>query len=457
MKGISIIGIIIALLGAMTSCKLGQKYVRPDVDLPASFSATESRDTFSVGDLKWWEVFPDTILHSLLEKTLENNRDLKIADARIRELAARKRIDKAALFPLLSGEAYGQRETLDYGGNSFAGDPELGIKASLSWEIDLWGNLRWDNDRAGALLLESVNDKRALTVSLIAEVAQAYFELVALDNELRIVRQTLNARKESVRIARLRFEGGLTSETSYQQAQVELANTATRVPQLERNIEVKENEIAFLAGEYECAVARAMMLSNPELPDTLPVGLPSRLLERRPDIRAAEQALIAANASVGMAYTNRFPSLALTARGGLESDELGNLLKSPMSFFGASLTGPIFDMGGRQSAYRASQEAWKQSALRYEKSVLSAFREVRNAIVDYRKMNEIFTSFKILENAAKTNLELAQLQYINGVIGYLDVLDAQRSYFDARVSLSNATRDKHLVIIRLYKALGGGW
>ena len=302
-----------------------------------------------------------------------------------------------------------------------------------------------------------MNSKRALTVSLVAQVAQSYFELVALDNELRIVKQTLNARKESVRLAKLRFEGGLTSETSYQQAEVELARTATRVPVIERNIAVMENEIAFLIGEYTADVRRALSLSNPELPDTLPVGIPSMLLERRPDVRAAEQSLIAANAAVGVAYTNRFPRLTLTGRGGLESEELSDFLKSPMSFLGGSLLGPIFDMGRRQGAYRAQQAAYRQAEASYEKCVLTAFKEVRNAIVDYGKMNEIFTSIKRLESSAKTNLELAQLQYINGVISYLDVLDAQRSYFDARVSLSNAMRDKHLVIIRLYKSLGGGW
>ena len=451
------IAVISALLILMSSCKLGQKYVKPELSVPESFGDFAGTDTFSIADMKWWEVFPDTVLHSLIAKAIENNKDLKIADERIAELAARKRVDKAALFPVVTGEAYGQRETLNYGGDAFKSDPEFGLKASISWEIDLWGNLRWANDRAGALLLESVNSKRALTVSLVAQVAQSYFELVALDNELRIVKQTLNARKESVRLAKLRFEGGLTSETSYQQAEVELARTATRVPVIERNIAVMENEIAFLIGEYTADVRRALSLSNPELPDTLPVGIPSMLLERRPDVRAAEQSLIAANAAVGVAYTNRFPRLTLTGRGGLESEELSDFLKSPMSFLGGSLLGPIFDMGRRQGTYRAQQAAYRQAEASYEKCVLTAFKEVRNAIVDYGKMNEIFTSIKRLESSAKTNLELAQLQYINGVISYLDVLDAQRSYFDARVSLSNAMRDKHLVIIRLYKSLGGGW
>lgn len=350
-----------------------------------------------------------------------------------------------------------KKRELNYGGDRYKNDPEEGLKASLSWELDLWGNLRWANDRSKALLMESVENRRGLTISIIAEVAQAYFELVALDNELSIVRQTLDARKESVRLAKLRFEGGLTSETSYQQAKMELARTATHIPILERDIALKENEISFLAGEFPSTIERNRQRKRITLPENLPVGLPSTLLERRPDVRAAEQSLIAANAAVGMAYTNRFPRLTLTATGGLESEEFSDFFKSPMHFLSASLLGPIFDFGRRQGAYRAQQAVYEQECYSYEKVVLNAFMEVRNAIVDYNKIQEIYESMAELEQASKTTMELAQLQYINGVIGYIDVLDAQRSYFDAQINLSNAIRNKELVIVQLYKALGGGW
>lgn len=442
---------------AMCGCKLGQKYVKPQMAIPATLEKEHLTDTFSIADLAWWDIYNDPVLRKLIEHTLENNKDLRIADARIKELAARKRVETANLLPSVNGQAYVQKEGLNYGGDHYNNDPENGLKASMSWELDIWGNLRWANDRSKALLLESVEDRRGLTISIIAQVAQAYFELVALDNELSIVKQTLDARKESVRLAKLRFEGGLTSETSYQQAKVELARTATHIPILERDISLKENEISFLAGDFPSPIERNRQRSTINLPDDLPVGMPSTLLERRPDVRAAEQSLIAANAAVGVAYTNRFPRLSLTATGGLESEEFSDFFKSPMHFLSASLLGPIFDFGRRQGAYRAQQAVYEQECYSYEKTVLNAFMEVRNAIVDYNKIQEIYESMAELEQASKTSMELAQLQYINGVIGYIDVLDAQRSYFDAQVNLSNAVRNKELVIVQLYKALGGGW
>lgn len=448
----------IGIVGFLTSCKLGHQFSRPELDMPGQFdSDMNMTDTFSIADVDWRTIYTDPELQSLIELTLANNKDLRIADARIREMAAGKRIDVAGLFPQINGNAYVQKEGLNYGGDRYRNDPENGIKLAMSWEIDLWGNLRWAKDRGTAAFMESVEGRRALQVTLIAQVAQSYFELTALDHELMIVRQTLKARQEGERLAKLRFEGGLTSETSYQQAKVELERTATHIPILERNIAVKENEIAFLAGEYFHTIKRRQDPRNVKLPDTLPVGMPSTLLERRPDIRAAEQSLIAANAEMGMAYTNRFPRLTLTGQFGVESDEFVNLLKSPMHFISAGLLGPVFDMGRRQASYRAKQAAYEQEVYSYEKTVLNAFKEVRNAIIDFNKVKEMYSSALQLERSAKTTMELAQLQYINGVIGYLDVLDAQRSYFDAQVGLSNAVRNKQLCLVQLYRALGGGW
>ena len=367
-----------------------------------------------------------------------------------------KRIDFANLFPQLNGSVYTQKEASNYGGDKYSNDPETGAKATVSWEVDLWGNLRWAKDKSMADFLGSIEAQRALKMSLIAEVAQAYFELVALDNELAIVKQTLNAREEGVRLAKIRFEGGLTSETSYQQAQVEYARTATLVPDLERKISIKENDIAFLAGEYPKQIERSIMPDEVKLPESLPIGLPSTLLERRPDVRQAEQRLIAANAAVGIAYTNMFPKLSLTAQYGLESGEMSDLLKSPIHYLSANLLGPIFAMGKNRAIVKAKKAAYEQECYNYEKSVLTAFKDARNAIVDFNKIKEIYESRLQLELSSKTNMELAQLQYINGVIGYLDVLDAQRSYFDAQIGLSNAVRDKQITMVRLYKALGGG-
>jgi len=238
---------------------------------------------------------------------------------------------------------------------------------------------------------------------------------------------------------------------------VELARTATLVPDLERKISIKENDIAFLAGEYPRKIERSVLPEEVKLPENLPVGLPSTLLERRPDVRQAEQKLIAANATVGLAYTNMFPRLALTAHYGLESAEFSDFLKSPYHFLSGSLLTPLFAMGKNRAMLKAKKAAYEQEVYSYEKSVLTAFKDARNAIVDFNKIKDIYESRLQLEQAAQTNVELAQLQYINGVIGYLDVLDAQRGYFDAQIGLSNAIRDKQITLVRLYKALGGGW
>lgn len=452
-----VFSLILIIAGSLSSCRLGQRFVKPDPQLPQSFDESFITDTFSIADVDWRIIYSDPLLQELIGHALDSNKDLAIADARIRQLGELRRSVKADLLPSVSAQAYGQKEGLNYGGDSFKPDPELGLKGGLSWEPDIWGNLRWADEKARAQWMASREGRHALEVSIIASVAQAYYELVSLDNELSIVNRTLLARREGERIARLRWEGGLTSETSYQQAKVELERTATRVPVLERSIAFKQNELSILLGEYPHEIQRAQNLSDMDLPETLPVGMPSTLLMRRPDLRQAELMLRAANAAVGIAYTDRFPRLTLTAQGGLESEQLSDFIKSPMYWLSAGLMGPLVDFGKRQGKYRAAQAEYEQESLRYEKAVITAFTEVSNAIVDFSKVKEIYASASQLEQSAKTTMELAQLQYLNGVISYLDVLDSQRSYFEAQIGLSNALRSKQLCIVQLYRVLGGGW
>ena len=446
--------IVLALL--FSSCKIGKKYTKIELDMPQYYSEY-SNDTSSFSDMKWWEIYADSNLINLIDSTLKNNKDMKIATAKVKEIAALKRIDVANFFPQINGSAYAQNEGLNYGGDDYGNDFEFGVKANISWELDLWGNLRWSKEKGVAEYLSTIEGQRALMMSLVAEVAENYFDLMALDNELRIVKQTLIAREEGVKLAKVRFEGGLTSETSYQQAQLEYAMTATLIPDLERKITIKENEILKLAGTYPTVVERVKYHNNFILPDSIPLGLPSDLLERRPDVKMAEQKLIAANASVGVAYTNMFPRVALNTNVGFETDEFNTMLSSPMFFIGANLMSPIFNMGKNRAKHKAQQYAYEQECYRYEKVVISAFYDVMNAIVEFNKIKDIYHTRLMVEQSAKATMELAQLQYINGVIGYLDVLDAQRNYFNAQISLSNAYRDKQITMVKLYKALGGGW
>lgn len=440
----------------LTSCQLGKHYTRPDLHLPERLDSTAT-DTMSIADFRWWEIYTDTTLQTLIRQTLEHNKDMLTAAARLKEMAAQKRIAYANLFPEVKGQLYTDKEAENYGGDSYESVSEYSAKFIASWELDLWGNLRWAKDRSMAQFLQAVENQRALRMTLVAQVAQAYFELVALDNELAIVKQTLRARQESVHLAELRFNGGLTSETAYQQAQVELARTATLVPDLERAIALKENDISFLAGRYPSTVERSHHPQDIRLPETLPAGLPSSLLERRPDVRAAEEALIAANAEVGIAYTNLFPRITLTAHYGLESEEFRDFLHSPYHFLSANLLTPLFAMGKNRAALKAKKAACEQAAYQYEKAVLSAFKDARNAIVEFNKIQDIYDAQLELEQAARKSIDLTRTQYLNGYISYLDMLDAQRTYLDAQIALSNAVRDKQIALVQLYKALGGGW
>ena len=440
----------------MGSCKLGKHFTRPEVNLPQRLDSMNI-DSSSVADVPWEQVYTDTLLQGLIRKTLEYNKDMKMAAARVKELAAMKRIDFADLFPKLGASVYGEKEATNEAGNNYSPSNKFYVKANVTWELDLWGNLRWAKDKSMADFLGSIENQRALKMSLIAQMAQSYFELVALDNELSIVRQTVNARREGLYLARIRYEGGLTNETPFRQAQVELARTTTLIPDLEKKIAVKENEIAFLMGEYPKRIHRAILPEDVLLPTALPVGLSSTLLERRPDVRQSEQSLIAANAAVGMAYTNLFPRLSLTASVGSESKELENVLKSPYHLLSGTLLAPIFNMGKNRALLKAKKAAYEQAVYAYEKAVLNAFKDARNAIIEFNKAREIYETRLRLEQASKSSLELANLQYINGVIGYLDLLDAQRGYLDAQIGLSNSIRDKQITLVNLYKALGGGW
>ena len=380
------------------------------------------------------------------------------AAARVERLRELYRVSRAERLPSVTGTAYGDYETNDYAGEKSSRDPGFGAKVTLSWELDLWGNLRWAKRKGGAEYLASVEDRRAMRMTLVASVAAAYFNLIALDNELSIVRRTLITRSEGLYQVQLRFEGGLTSEMVYQQAKVEYASTAALIPDLERKIKIMENGILLLMGENpDRRVVRGKMNTDAEFADSLPVGLPSGLLQRRPDVRSSEQRLRAAMAAAGMAYADRFPRLTFNLTGGLENDALSGFFRSPFSYVAGTLASPIFGFGRKQARYRAALAAYDEARLAYEQKVLTVFKEADDAVITYRSARKTAALKLNLRDAASKYVELAHLQYRAGSTNYIDVLDAQRRYFDAQIGLSNSVRDEHLALVQLYKALGGGW
>ena len=451
------IGILIVLAALLASCSGTKNLTKPQLDLPTAL-AGNSTDSATIADIEWWKLYSDSSLVYIINQTLEHNRDLMAAGARVEQLRELYGLTKANFFPTIGAHAMANRETNAYYDEATVIDPQIDLKATLAWEVDLWGGLRWARKKGGADFMASVENQRAMRISLIAEAATAYFRLLALDNELSIVRRTLFTREENLKKAKLRFEGGLTPETVYQQAQVEYATTAALIPGLERQIEVQKNALTLLMGRYPSEeLSRSKLALEDPIPENLAIGLPSTLLQRRPDLRAAEASLQSALANVGVTYADRFPKLRITLTGGLENNEFSHFFESPFSYVLGSITGTILDFGRNKRKYRASIAAYEQSRLNYEQKVLTAFKEVDDAVTAFRLVRQTTARRRELLEAAQKYTQLAYAQYNMGVINYIDVLDAQRRYFDAQVGLSNAIRDEYLTVVNLYKCLGGGW
>lgn len=451
--------IILSVAGAVLlgSCAVPKRCTAPELNLPETIVPGQVADSLCIADIKWTELIRDTVLTKLINKTLERNKDMLMAIDRVNELKELHRVAKSAFYPTLDARGYINHEL----NQNPAGDKKIkvepALKASLSWELDFFGRIRWGNRQALAEYMSSVEAQRATQMTLIASVSTAYYELIALDNELDIVRRTLVTRDENVKHAKLRFDGGMTTEIPYQQAQVEYARTASLVPELEKKISMKENEISILAGEYPNRVERMNIKEQGDFPDMNFVGIPSELLQRRPDIRSAEQSLKAATAKVGVAWASRFPSFKINLQGGLEGSGLEGFFSSPWTYVVGEIASPLFHFGKNKAKYEASVRAYEQEKHKYEKVVLEAFKEVNDAIVTYQTTTEKVILMRNLKNASRKYVDLTLYQLQNGYINYIDILDAQRSYFNAEIDYSNALRDEYLAVIRLYRVLGGGW
>lgn len=456
-KRLLYIFVLLPVLTMLASCSGVKGLTKAQINLPDNLDGNDI-DSTTIADIAWYNFYTDSALVHIINETLQYNRDLLTAGARVEQMRELYGLAKADFFPTIGANAMYNRETNDYYGEAHITDPQIDLKATFSWEADLWGKLEWARKKGAADFAASVENLRAMRITLIAEAASAYYRLLALDNELAIVKQTLFTREENLTKAKLRFEGGLTPETVYQQAQVEYATTAALIPGIERQIEVLKNAITLLMGRYPGdEIERGKIVHNEPLNDNIPVGIPSTLLERRPDLRAAEASLRSALANVGIAYANRFPKLKIELTGGFENNEFGHFFQSPFSFVLGSVAGTILDFGKNKRKYRAAIQSYEQSRYTYEQKVLTAFKEVDDAALTFRLARQTAARRQDLLEAAKRYNSLAWTQYGMGAINYIDVLDAQRRYFDAQVGHSNAVRDEYLALINLYKCLGGGW
>jgi multidrug efflux system outer membrane protein len=452
---------LLSLLAVLlaTGCALGPNYQRPKVDVTQTFRDQAQAEAASLADQPWWEVFGDPALQSLINQSLERNYDVRTAVWRVEEYRARAGIERSDWFPQVTPSATWERGRI----SSFSpGGGQTGaiwdVRATLSWELDLWGRLRRLNEAARAQYLGAREQRRGVYLATAGQVAQAYFELRELDARLEIAKATTAAFQETYDLFNRRLTGGTASALESARAGAALATAAAFIPNLERQIQAQENLLSFLVGCNPGPIPRGANLVDQALPPRIPAGLPSALLERRPDLRAAEQDLVAANAAVGVAKASYFPTLNLT---GL----LGGLAPQVSELFGAGKQWMIAPTLSRPSQHglrlkyqkevRVAQ--WEQAKSRYEAVVTSAFGEVSTALTAYGKLAEVEEQQARAVAAYKEAVRLANLRYAAGLSSYVEVLDAQQQLFPAQNTLSQVRLTRLLTMVQLYKALGGGW
>jgi len=456
-------GLLCSLLAA---CTLGPDYVRPPITTPEEWRRAAA-DEASIANIPWWDLFQDEQLRDLITIALQENRDLKIAIERIEEARARYGISRSALYPEIDAQAVGGEIRFTDGSLTHTPDGSGGgrkteiynLGLGFSWEIDFFGRVRRANEAELASLLATQEARRAVAIALVAGVARAYVELRDLDRRLEIARRTLESRREYLGLARDRFEGGITPELDWRQAEAELHRVQSFVYEIEKSVEQKENEISYLLGHNPAAVIRGRPVDQQPIPPQVPAGLPAALLERRPDVRAAEQQLIAANARIGEAKALLYPRISLTGAYGSTSTDLDNLLEGPSStwHFLAGIVQPIFNAGRNRRRVEVQESRQRQAVYEYEKTLLQALREVDDSLVALQKSGEQRDAQGHRVAAERKVLELSELRYRGGVAAYLEVLDAQRSLFNAEIDEVSSISEQVTSLIRLYSALGGGW
>jgi len=446
-------------------CAVGPNYKRPDVHAPDAYRGVMPQEAAqpaaeSLGDQKWWEVFQDEELQSLIRTSLQQNYDVQIAAARILQAQAQLGITRADQLPSITAgaSAVDQRSPQSKVIPAFNSSANQ-VSLSLAWELDFWGKYRRSTEAARANLLASEWARQEVISTLVANVASAYFQLRELDLELEISKGTLVSRKDSLKLTQLLADHGATSLLDVRQAEQLVFTAAEQVPDLERRIEQQENFISTLLGKNPGAVARGRKLTEQPHAPEVPAGLTSALLERRPDIRQAEQQLIAFNARIGVAKAAYFPQINLTADAGYQSSALTSLFQGPLGLwsFGGSLTQPIFEGGRLRNNVRLSEAQKKEAVLVYQQTIQQAFREVSDSLVAYRKNQEFRAQQELLTNSAQDAAHLSDVRYQGGATSYIEVLTNQTNYFSAELNLAQARLNELLALVGLYKALGGGW
>ena len=449
------------LLSFATGCAVGPRYERPDVETPQRYRANvEPEAAASFADLPWWEVFGDPKLQELVETSLTNNWDLQIAIQRSEQARQQLGGTRSAFFPHVGYS--GQAERSRYPVNQLFDSPVrfnsfLGV-LDVAWEIDIWGRIRRANQAARAELMASEANQRAVLLSLVSQVATLYFQLLELDEELQIAEEAVQAFETTLELFTRRYDAGIASKLEVSRAAAALAQVESWVPEITMASEAVENQLSVLQGKLPGPVPRGTSLDDQHLP-TLAPGLPSQLLERRPDIQQAEEQLVAANAQVGVAIGNFLPRIGLSAFWGGASRELSDLTKGSATIWNVAgeIAGPIFQGGLLYSQYKAQVAAWEEAKALYERTALVAFSEVSDVLTARQHLAEQSRAQRVRVEQLQESVRLSLVRYRQGLASYFEVLEAQQDLFPARLELAQTRFEELRAVVDLYRSLGGGW
>jgi multidrug efflux system outer membrane protein len=455
--------LILLIFFALASCTTGPNYRRPPVETPSGWRF-EDAQALDVVNTPWWRQFGDPVLDSLIETALNENKDLRIAAARVEEFAGRYAYVRSGQFPQVGAAASYQRTKdtsyLNPPLPATAENPFDMYQAFLtaSWEIDIWGKLRRATESARANLLSTEEGRRGVILTVVTAVAVSYTDLLGLDKQLDVAQRTLESREHTLRLFKFRHQKGLVSKVELSQAESEYNSALATVPLLRKLIGQQENALSILLGRNPGPIPRGKPLDFLTLP-AVPAGLPSQLLERRPDIRQAEQDLIAANAQIGVAKAQYFPTISLTGLYGVQSADLSRLFTGPARTwtYAVPVAAPIFTAGGIAGTVKAAEAVQKETLIRYEQVIQQAFREVEDNLIDQAESREELRAQREQVKSLQNYAHLAKVRYNNGYTSYIEVLDAERSLFMAELAYAQTQATLFRALVNLYKSMGGGW